>query len=248
MWTRKRLAYGIIGTLLSTGAPLGLLMVRLGATGILSFERVRQAIASDPATYVYVTLSTAIVFTLFGSVLGGHTDRLAALAGTDPLTGLANSRELREHLRRELNRAARYRQPLALLLIDVDGLKEVNDRYGHATGDRALGHVGKAIRSELRESDVGARWGGDEFALLAPGTPVPAAAALAERVRSLVAQSSTDGVPRLTASIGIAPFDGAVDADTDADRLMQAADMALYAAKRAGRDRCVVGTLRREPS
>jgi diguanylate cyclase (GGDEF)-like protein len=245
---RKRLVYGIAGALLSIGAPLGLLMVHLGGDGILSFERIRERIASDRATYIYVTMSTAIVFTVFGAVLGGRTDRLAALANTDPLTGLANARVLNEHLRRELNRAARYRQPLALLLIDVDGFKKVNDRFGHAVGDRALRHVGKAIRSQLRESDVGARWGGDEFALLAPGTPVSAAVALAERVRSLVAQSTTDGIPRLSASIGIATFDGGVDADTDADRLKQAADKALYAAKRAGRDRYVIGTLRPEPA
>ncbi len=245
MWNQKRFVYGAIGALLSIGAPLGLLLLRLGGRGIVSSEHIWAEIANDIATYLYVTLSSAVVFTLFGSVLGRQADSLAELAITDSLTGLKNARALRDHLRRELNRAARYRQQLSLLLIDVDGLKKINDRLGHAAGDRALRHVGEAIRSQLRESDVGARWGGDEFALLTPSTSASAAAALAQRVRSLLAQSTLGGdIPHLTASVGIATFDGAVDTVANPDDLTQAADKALYDAKRAGRDRYVIGSLR----
>jgi diguanylate cyclase (GGDEF)-like protein len=241
---RRRFSYGAVGALLSAGAPMGLLLLRLGGRGGISPERMQAELANDPATYLYVTVSTAIVFTLFGFILGHHADRLAELAITDALTGLKNARALRDELRLELNRASRYRQPLSLLLIDVDGLKAINDRLGHGAGDRALRHVAEAIRSQLRESDVGARWGGDEFALLAPSTSGGAAAALAERVRTLVAQSTPDGIPHLTASVGIATFDGAVDAVADAGGLTEAADQALYDAKRAGRDRYVIGSLR----
>jgi diguanylate cyclase (GGDEF)-like protein len=243
---RRRLSYGAIGALLSLGAPLGLLLLRLLRSGTVSPARIRAELATDVATYTYVTVSSGIVFALFGSALGRHADRLAELAITDGLTGLRNARALRERLRRELNRAARYGQPLSLLLIDVDGLKAINDGLGHPAGDRALRHVGEAIRSQLRESDVGARWGGDEFALLAPNTSRSAAAALARRVRSLVANSPVDGdLPPLTASIGIATFDDAVDTGADPVILMQAADAALYDAKRAGRDRYVIVSLRR---
>lgn len=241
---RRRFVYGAAAALLSAGAPLGLLLLRLGARGIVSPERIGAELANDPALYLYVTVSTAVVFTFFGVVLGHHADRLAELAITDALTGLRNARALRDQLRLELNRAARYRQPLSLLLIDVDGLKAINDRLGHGAGDRALRHVAEAIRSQLRESDVGARWGGDEFALLAPSTPESAAAALAERVRALVAQSTPDGIPHLTASVGIATFDGATDTDADPVGLTRAADAALYDAKRAGRDRYVIGSPR----
>jgi diguanylate cyclase (GGDEF)-like protein len=243
VWTSRRLAYGAVGALLSVGAPLGLLLLRLGSRGIVSPERIRAEVATDIATYIYVAVSTAIVFTLFGTILGRNADRLTELAVTDGLTGLKNARALRDNLRRELNRAARYGQPLSLLLIDVDGLKAINDRFGHGAGDRALRHVGEAIRSQLRESDVGARWGGDEFALLAPSTSGASAEALAERVRSLVAQSPAEGdLPQLTASVGIATFDGARDGEPDPVRLTQAADKALYEAKRAGRDRYVIGS------
>lgn len=237
-WPRRRFSYGAVGALLSVGAPAGLLLLRLGGRGVVSLEHIGAELANDPATYLYVTVSTAIVFTLFGFTLGHHADRLAELAITDALTGLRNARALRDQLRIELNRAARYRQPLSLLLIDVDGLKAINDRLGHGAGDRALRQVADAIRSQLRESDVGARWGGDEFALLAPSTSEPAATALAERVRSLVAQSSAGG-PHLTASIGIATFDGAAAA-ADPASLTAVADRALYDAKKAGRDRYVI--------
>ena len=240
MWRRRSVAYGALGTVLALGAPLGLLLVR----GASSPGRVAAEIANDTATYLYVTISTAIVFTLFGGALGRRVDRLAEQATTDPLTGLANARSLRDNVRRELSRAARYRQPVSLLLIDVDLFKNINDRFGHEAGDRALRHVAQAIRSQLRESDVGARWGGDEFALLAPSTPEHAAEALAQRVRSVVAQSPAgDNLPHLTASVGIATFDGAIDPDTDPLQLTQAADRALYHAKQAGRDRYVIGRL-----
>jgi diguanylate cyclase (GGDEF)-like protein len=238
--SRRRIRYGALGAVLALGAPVGLLVLR----GAFSPERIGAEVAADPATYLYVAISTAIVFAVFGTVIGHQADRLAALATTDPLTGLANARSLRNQLHREVTRAARYGQPLSLLLIDVDHLKTINDRMGHDAGDSALRHVGEAIRSQLRESDVGARWGGDEFALLAPSTPEAAAVALAERIRSLVAQTPTRAdLPHLTASVGIATFDAAADTLADPADLTRAADRALYEAKRSGRDRYAIGSL-----
>jgi diguanylate cyclase (GGDEF)-like protein len=163
----------------------------------------------------------------------GRRDRLAELATTDALTGLQNARALQDRLQREVARAVRYRQPLSLLLIDLDGLKVINDRLGHPAGDRALLHVADAIRVQLRASDIGSRWGGDEFALLAPNTRRPAAAALAQRVQSLVGHAPVgDGVPPMTVSIGMATFDPDGAAQVDASSLMKEADTALYGAKR----------------
>jgi len=240
----RRILYAACGALLSLGAPVGLLLIRLGRDRSVSRARIRAELARDAPTYAYISLSSATVFTLFGHALGRQADRLAQLSTTDALTGLQNARALEERLRRELARSARYRQPLSLLLIDLDGLKAINDRLGHDAGNCALRHIAVVIQSQLRLSDFGARWGGDEFALLAPNTGALAAAALAERVRSLVANEPAGGaITPVTASIGIATFDPDQDIRVDPVTLMRAADSALYEAKRMGRNRLAIGIL-----
>ena len=240
----RRILYAACGALLSLGAPVGLLLIRLSFYRDVSPTRIGPELATNALTYAYISLSTAIVFTLFGYALGRQADRLALLSITDALTGLRNARALEERLRHELARSTRYRQPLSLLLIDLDGLKVINDRMGHDAGDRALRHIAVAIQSQLRLSDLGARWGGDEFALLAPNTGAMAAAALAERVRSLVANDPAGRfVPPVTISIGIATFDADQDIQVDPVTLMRAADSALYEAKRMGRNRFAIGIL-----
>ena len=131
--------------------------------------------------------------------------RLDALARTDPLTGLANRRAFLEHAQAFLSAAARSGAPLALLLLDIDRFKAVNDRFGHGAGDAVLRAVAAALRGAIRVGDLPVRWGGEEFAVLLPGTDLPAAVALAERLRAAV----RDGVPhpaggRVTVSIGAA--------------------------------------------
>jgi diguanylate cyclase (GGDEF)-like protein len=195
--------------------------------------------AADSPDYIYVGVSTAAAFTLLGYILGRQADRLAELSKTDSLTGLSNARGLFEGLDAELARSRRYREPLALLLVDLDGLKSINDRHGHRAGNEAIRSVADVIRSELRKSDVGARWGGDEFAVLAPGTSRGAASALAERIRALIPERSR-GWP-LTVSVGVATVDPKLDPERiDSAMLMGAADAAMYEAKRSGRDRVVV--------
>jgi diguanylate cyclase (GGDEF)-like protein len=237
----RRLSYGFIGGLLSVGAPIGLLAIRLlqRRTPLWSLRRITKEVAADPGSYAYVGLSTALAFTLFGFFLGREADRLMDLSEIDTLTGLRNTRGLSERLEEETARFARYHAPLALLLVDLDGLKRINDRFGHRAGDIALRRVADAIRDELRATDTGARWGGDEFAILAPNTPEPAALALAERIRALIARQD---VPwRLTVSIGVAAADTAhADERMDPATLMHAADAALYEAKRRGRNAVAV--------
>jgi diguanylate cyclase (GGDEF)-like protein len=193
----------------------------------------RAALRRAAPTYVYVTVSTVAVFALFGYVLGRQADALVRLSRTDSLTGLGTPRAFEERLAHETARASRYGEPLSLLALDVDGLKRINDAHGHHGGDLALRAVARALRSGARGSDIAARIGGDEFALLAPSTPSDAATALAERVRAQVAAQGLDG---LSVSIGVATVQGPEAAPI---RLRVAADRALYEAKRRGRDRVV---------
>jgi diguanylate cyclase (GGDEF)-like protein len=166
---------------------------------------------------------------------------LRELAQTDPLTGLANLRAFRARLDEEVKRARRYRTPLTCVMADMDHLKPVNDSLGHAAGDRAIAAVAAVIRGELRETDFGARYGGDEFVLLLPHTSGDDGRILAERIcarlRETVLEASGRGVP-LGASFGVACL--AHDAPEAAEALVRSADAALYRAKHAGRGRVEV--------
>jgi diguanylate cyclase (GGDEF)-like protein len=154
-------------------------------------------------------------------------------ASTDPLTGLFNHGAFHEHLGRELARARRTGEPLGLLLIDLDDLKAINDVAGHRTGDRVIREVASRLSSWCRTPDIACRIGGDEFALLAPGAGPEALGALAARLNRAVHTVRADSVGDVSVSIG-----GAVFPDTarTAAELVERADEALYAAKRAGRD------------
>jgi diguanylate cyclase (GGDEF)-like protein len=240
---QRRFAYACAGGLLSAGAPVGLLAVRgrrrqQNAASTSWRGAVREA-AGDRRDYVYVGASTAIAFTVFGYVLGRQADRLAELSETDPLTGLANARRLFERLDVELARSRRYREPLALLLVDLDGLKRINDEFGHHAGDQAIRRLADVIRSQLRETDVAARWGGDEFAVLAPNTSREAAVVLAERIRASIPEQRAGW--HLSGSLGVVTIDPTVEEDVvDSATLMRAADAVLYEAKRTGGSRVVV--------
>jgi diguanylate cyclase (GGDEF)-like protein len=167
---------------------------------------------------------------------------LAELARTDPLTGLANVRAFRARLDEEVKRARRYHTPLACVMLDLDNLKPINDELGHAAGDVAIEAVAEVIRRELRETDFGARYGGDEFVVLLPHTAAAEARVFAERIADRLREAAVevDGrVLRLGASIGIAALaDDAVEEDAG-EALVRRADAALYEAKRSGRGRVV---------
>ena len=234
---RRRYSYALTAGVLSSGAPAGLLGVRLAkANGEkVSLNNVRSELNSDRAAYLYIGGATAIICAALGYFLGRQADRLAQLSETDPLTDLLNARGFAARLQAEVKRTKRYRQPLSLLFLDVDGLKHINDRHGHRAGSDALRHIASVIRSELRETDTGARWGGDEFTILAPNTPADAALSFAERIRSRIAEQST-GWP-LTASIGVATMNGeGQGTPDDPAAMMRAADAAMYHAKRCGKN------------
>ncbi|MBM4362041.1 MAG: GGDEF domain-containing protein [Deltaproteobacteria bacterium] len=231
--TGRAASFGAIGALLSLGAPLGLGLTRAAVHGDATPMGLAGDLAAEAATYAYVTLSTLVAFTVAGTFAGRVADRLAETSRTDPLTGLANRRALSERLEEEVGRAARYGFPVALLLVDVDHLKRINDGAGHEAGDRALRLVAEAVSHTCRQTDVAERWGGDDFAVLAPGVGAAEAGALAERLR--VTLSTLGEEPRPTVSVGVADLAGS--GASSAAALRAAADEALYLAKDRGRDR-----------
>ncbi|MEO7134094.1 MAG: GGDEF domain-containing protein [Vicinamibacterales bacterium] len=163
--------------------------------------------------------------------------RSEALSVTDDLTQLYNSRYLNQVLRREAKRASRSGRPLSLLFLDLDGFKGINDTHGHQAGSRALVEAAAVIRRCARETDVVARFGGDEFALILPDTGSEGAAAVGDRVRERLAAHSflqRNGLNlSLTASVGVATLP---DVAASAEELVRAADMAMYQVKESGKN------------
>ena len=233
---RHRFHYALAGVLLSAGAPLGLLLLRTLVLALGSQDAIRTELASHRIVYLYVSATTMIAFGLFGYVLGRQTDKLQRLSTTDALTGLGNRRGLNAHLKQEHSRSRRYRAPLSLLLIDVDELKRINDDQGHAAGDDVIRRFASAIKATARDTDIGGRWGGDEFLIIAPSTGGGDALTLAERLRFQLAQQWTVGEAAATASIGVATFGPNRSLPEDPETLVQAADAALRQAKTAGRN------------
>ena len=163
-------------------------------------------------------------------------ERLGELATRDALTQLANRRVFDERLGQELARARRHGTPLALLLLDIDHFKAFNDRHGHLRGDEVLCSVATILTENIRETDLAARFGGEEFAVLLPDTSEEEAARLAERMRAAIAEEPWRE-RAITASIGVAAYRAEM---AGARGLIELADAAMYGSKAAGRDRVTV--------
>jgi diguanylate cyclase (GGDEF)-like protein len=156
-------------------------------------------------------------------------DQVRNLAVSDPLTGLANYRRLIAVIEAELDRSRRTNRPFSIVLLDMDGLKGINDRYGHLVGSRALVRLGKILRNHSRAIDTPARYGGDEFAVVLPEAPKELADRVASRIREKLATESEQPVLSVSAGIAAYPEDG----DT-AEKLLGAADRVLYRMKHRG--------------
>jgi len=158
---------------------------------------------------------------------------------TDPLTALPNRRYLQERLTEELNRSKRYDYPMSFLMIDIDDFKSYNDNNGHQAGDLALQITAHCLKAALRSADVASRYGGEEFCILLPQTPVHEAGTIAERIRQKVATThfphgKLQPMGRVTISIGVASYSALVNSS---ETVIAAADRALYRAKDLGKDR-----------
>jgi two-component system cell cycle response regulator len=167
---------------------------------------------------------------------------LETLSVTDVLTGLANRRRLMTRLEEEVARARRYKTPLAVVMIDIDHFKKVNDVHGHAMGDEVLRNIGAMLRDGVRTTDLAARYGGEELTLVLPHTDIPAATLVAENLREKFAEFEhrLDGIAlKKTVSMGVAARDGQGDVPS-AEDLLKHADDALYRAKQNGRNRVEV--------
>ena len=166
--------------------------------------------------------------------------RLEEMATTDGLTGCLNKRAFLEELDRKLRSATRFGRQLSLIVTDIDHFKSVNDTYGHATGDVVIKELGALLRRVKRETDIVARFGGEEFCVLCEETDTEGARLLAERVREELGGTTFQtelGELRVTASLGVATYPEHAD---DGGGLFEASDKALYAAKHGGRNQVCV--------
>ncbi|HOY69742.1 MAG TPA: GGDEF domain-containing protein [Methylotenera sp.] len=168
-----------------------------------------------------------------------HQHELEKIANIDGLTGLYNRRWMNEFFKRQINRAKSDKKPLVLMLADLDHFKKVNDQYGHVVGDEVLSAVASVLPHQFRPTDLLARFGGEEFAMILPNTDLAQATQIAERVRIAIASTRVEFYPeiQLTLSLGLANL---LPSD-DMSSLLTRADHALYQAKENGRNRVEIG-------
>jgi diguanylate cyclase (GGDEF)-like protein len=217
--------------------PANLALAALVATaaGMLAPLLVGSFSARQTLTLVAIEVACLIAVAGAGFVLArrlrAHNEDLWALSRRDELTGVGNYRALRERLDEEIARHSRRGREFALILIDLDDFKQVNEEFGHLEGDRLLAEVGGALRSEVRGEDPVFRQGGDEFAVIAPETNGEEAEDVAARLRTRLRECGVGGPP-ISAGVGLAvfPADGRA-----ADELFRCADRDLLGAKRVGR-------------
>ena len=219
------LAWGIVFALVTTGLREAIAWVQMPA---------------DTPMVWRVLTGVAYLAVLGVAMAGLQTLRrsraqLARLVTQDPLTNVLNARAFADRLSQELDRNRRYPRPLALMYMDLDNFKVINDTHGHQTGDAVLRLVADAMRSSVRQADVVGRLGGDEFAVLMPETDAQLADGAAKR---LIAGLRTvfKGTPNVTASIGVV---SCTSTDASTDDLLRRADQAMYDAKKSGKDRVV---------
>ena len=228
--------------LLMAGMALeALVLLARTISGVLIFQESSGFLQGNAVqTYSFMTAFVGLLVTSMGFVFMGK-DRADAinhrLAAQDDLTGVASRRAIIAALDRDVARAVRSGEPLALMMLDIDHFKQVNDRWGHQAGDAVLRRVVQVLQQRVRAQDLIGRYGGEEFLLVLPNTPSKGAYQLAQDLCAAVQATSCAWGPEtipVTVSIGV--FAGCLEPQVQSDQLLQAADSAMYRAKAAGRN------------
>ena len=222
----------------------GIPLILAGAEAA-TLDRRFQAISAGAVDYFQIPSELPLLGLRAVQMVGfsQKIESLHAEADLDPLTGLANRRRFRTALNRELERWRRYSVPCALLLLDIDHMKEINDCFGHPAGDTVIRHIARTLAEVSRDNDTAARIGGEEFTLLLANIDEQKAAGAAERLRAALAEHNVEGVGKISVSIGVA----ACPAHANSERTLYAAsDRALYIAKNEGRNRVAIAPLMQE--
>lgn len=241
----RALGSSIAGWALIACVMLHAVRIAMIASGHPQMVVVSATAIQAPMVLEFAFLTLIFHFALLLMAVEQLQDELERLAGTDSLTGLANRRFFLAQGERECSRAMRSGRPFALLMMDVDCFKSINDTYGHAAGDAILKAFVDAVASCLRPTDILARYGGEEFCVLLPDTGAPVAVAVAERIRRALRERALpwrDTLISVTVSIGVAEW--TTDVGSDLACLVAMADEALYRAKQSGRDRVVLSDLK----
>lgn len=241
---RQQLAWTALGTAILLGFLVHFLVIRRLRTFTSQLLQLSKDATWNSRIDIKGKDELGILSSSVNTLLGMieyQVNALKSLTMTDTMTGLPNRREFDDRMETEFARKQRHKQPLALLILDVDYFKRYNDRYGHPGGDVALKAVAHVLTAAIsRSADLASRIGGEEFAILLPDTDVKGAIAVAERVRTMLHELSiphadSSVAPHLTVSIGIA-----MAGDESIEAFVSRADQALYRAKHAGRDRAFV--------
>lgn len=220
------------GAALGAGAPLGWLVIRT----LLDLSPAHPDY--DFWLFLYISVGSILVFTGMGGWVGREELRLERLSLVDPLTGLYNRRSFETALEKEMARWRRREAPVALLMLDLDHFKLVNDTWGHQAGDRVLQTLARLLSSTVRIEDLPARVGGEEFAVIMPEVTGDEAYQAAERLRLVVAGHLFDiGVESIEVRVSIGVACTEMQNVADGATLVRLADEALYRAKQRGRDR-----------
>jgi len=208
--------------------------------GSVTTEMITDSALNVGSAMGYMIIALTFHATLMAMVVGRLLTELRYRSRHDVLTGLLNRRAMEEVMSAQVRRSQRSGETFTVLMLDLDHFKAVNDRYGHAVGDRALKHAAALLKASVRQVDGLARFGGEEFVALMPGAGIDVALGVAERIREQLAANPLpmgEACVALSISIGVAQW---LSADDDASRLLVRADTALYQAKLQGRNRVVL--------
>lgn len=242
----------IAGIILGLGAPVGSLVLRMVFFGQWDLHWIRQEVTDHFYYYAYMTFLTPIAFSLFGHYLGELNDqvlsqkiKLESLMSvlenqsmTDDVTGLYNHRHLMEEIEKEIERSKRHHHVLSGMMVDIDGFKEINDAYGHLTGDYVLREAAFVLNESIRKMDIIGRYGGDEFVVILPEASLEAAEAVSQRILQNVRlhrfKTKRDYIS-LTVSVGLFYFEDA--GNLSKTQFIERIDEAMFRAKSFGKDR-----------